>query len=154
LLVTAVVTLTLALVAVNRERQEKQAALDAEGKRRKQARAALDAMSSQIIEDWLAKQPLLLTEHKQLLEQEPRLYEEFAGCTRHHEEARAGAASAYGRVGETHSRRGQRKDAEAAWQRSRELYAGLVSDFPDVPAYRRDLAQIHVRLGGLYRYTG
>ena len=154
LLVTAVVTLTLALVAVNRERQEKQAALEAEGKRRKQARAALDAMSSQIIGDWLTKQPVLLPEHKQFLEQALHFYEEFAADTGQHEESRAGVAQAYGRVGEIHRRLGQLKDAEVAWQRNRELYARLVADFPNVPTYRKELAQTHVYLSDVYRYTG
>ena len=68
LLLTAVVTLTVTLVAVNRERQQKETALQAEAKRRQQTREALDALSSQIIEDWLARQPALLPEHKQFLE--------------------------------------------------------------------------------------
>src|SRR5262249_61209393 len=64
LLVAAVVALTVALVAVNRERQQKEAALEAEGKRRQQARDALDALSSDVIEDWLGKQPPLLPGHR------------------------------------------------------------------------------------------
>src|SRR5262249_38394857 len=51
LLVAAVVALTIALVAVDRERQQKEAALEAEGKRRQQARDALDALSSGVVED-------------------------------------------------------------------------------------------------------
>ena len=56
LLVAAVTTLSIALVAVNQERREKERALDAEAKRRQQTRTALDAMSSQVIEEWLGKQ--------------------------------------------------------------------------------------------------
>ncbi len=153
LLVSAVVTLTVALVAVNRERQEKEAALEAEGKRRKQARAALDAMSSQIIEDWLSQQKELLPEHKQFLEQALRHYEEFAADTGQDEESRAGVAQAYLRVGGIRKALGQRKDAEAARERGRELYAGLVADFPDTPAYRRELARAYSQLGYLYRTT-
>jgi serine/threonine protein kinase/tetratricopeptide (TPR) repeat protein len=154
LLVSGVVTLTVTLVAVNRERREKQAALEAEGNRRKQARAALDAMSSQIIEEGLAKQPALLPEHKQFLEQALRFYEEFAADTGQQEESRAGAAHACKRVGEIRERLGEWKDAEAAWERSRQLYAELVADFPDVPMYRQDLARVHQSLGNLYGFTG
>jgi tetratricopeptide (TPR) repeat protein len=150
LLITSVVALTVDLVAVNRERQEKAAALEAEGNRRKQTRAALDAMSSQVIEDWLGKQPSLLPEHKQFLESALRYYEEFAADTGQQEESRAGVAHAYWRVGVIRSVLGQQTDAESAWDRSRELYAGLIADFPGVPAYRWDLSQIDNDLGKLY----
>jgi serine/threonine protein kinase len=150
LLVTAVVALTIALVAVNRERQEKVAALEAEGKRRKQTRAALDAMSSQIIEEWLAKQAVLLPQHKKFLEQALRDYEEFAADTGQQEESRAGVANAHARVGYIRAVLGERKEAEAAWQRARDLYAGLVADFPGIPVYRRDLARVHLDLAIIY----
>src|SRR5439155_1636528 len=81
--------------AFTEERQEKDAALEAEGKRRKQARAALDAMSSQIIEDWLAKHTVLLPEHKRFLESTLRQYEAFAADTGKVEESRAGVARAF-----------------------------------------------------------
>ncbi|HVK10287.1 MAG TPA: hypothetical protein VM597_16085, partial [Gemmataceae bacterium] len=66
--------LTADLVAVKRERRDKEAALEAESKRRKQARTALDAMSSMLIENLLGKQPVLLAEHKGFLEQALRYY--------------------------------------------------------------------------------
>jgi tetratricopeptide (TPR) repeat protein len=154
LLVAAVVALTVALVAVDRERQDKQAALEAEGKRRKQARAALDAMSSQVIEEWLARQPELLPEHEQFLGQALRSYEEFAADTGQEEESRAGVAQAYRRAGVIRHRLGRRPEAEAAWDRSRELYAGLAADFPRVPAYREELARTHHHLGTHYSDTG
>jgi tetratricopeptide (TPR) repeat protein len=153
LLVGAVVTLTVALVAVSRERGEKEAALEAEGKRRKDARKALEAMSSEVIEEWLAKQAVLLPEHKRFLELALRYYEEFAAETGQDEEARAGVARAYLRVGVIRERLGHRKDAEAALERSRELYAALAADFPGSPAYRRDLAQAYWRLSLVYSHT-
>jgi tetratricopeptide (TPR) repeat protein len=154
LLATAVVTLTVALVAVNRERQEKEAALQAEGRRRKQARAALDAMSSRIIEEWLGQQKELRPEHKRFLQSALRDYEEFAADTGQDEEARAGVANAYLRVGSIRERLGHWQDAEAALERSRELYAGLAADFPGAPGYRRDLARTYYRLSLLYGRTG
>jgi serine/threonine protein kinase/tetratricopeptide (TPR) repeat protein len=154
LLVIGVVMLTFALAAVNRERHEKEAALEAEGKRRKQARAALDTMTSQIIEDWLVKQRVLLPDHKRFLQSVLRYYEEFATDTGQQEESRSGVAHAYARVGFLQNLLGQQKDAEAAWQSSRDLYAGLVADFPHVAAYRQGLAKTYVSLGVLYRDTG
>src|SRR5439155_16995989 len=140
--------------AVNQERQEKDAALEAEGKRRKQARAALDAMSSEIIEDWLAKHTVLLPEHKRFLESTLRQYEEFAADTGQEEESRAGVARAFFRVGLIRQRLGQWQEAEAAWERSRQLYAALVRDFPRVAAHREGLALNYLNLGGIYRLTG
>jgi serine/threonine protein kinase len=149
-LVSGVVALSVALVEVNRARQEKAAALEAEGKRRQQARAALDAMSSQVIEDWLAQQPVLQPEHRRFLERSLSLYEEFAADTDQHEESRAGVAQAFHYVGEIRERLGLHADAEAAWQRSLDLYAALSADFPDVPEYRHGLARTGMLLGRLY----
>ena len=150
LLITAVVALTFTLVAIDRERQEKEAALEAEAKRRKQTRATLDAMSSQIVEEWLAKQAVLSPQHKKFLEQALRDYEEFAAETGQHEEARAGVANAHARVAHIRGVLGKWKEAEAAWLRARELYAGLVANFPGVSVYRRDLARVHLDLAIRY----
>jgi serine/threonine protein kinase/tetratricopeptide (TPR) repeat protein len=154
ILVTAVMMLTVALVAVNREQQQKEAALVAEGKRRKQTRAALDTMSSLLIEDWLSKQTVMLPEHRRFLEQILRDYEEFAADTGQDEESRAGVAHAYGRVGAIRRRLGQRKDAETAWETSRDLYTHLVADFPKVPKYREGLARSYLGLGQLFNDKG
>jgi serine/threonine protein kinase len=85
LLLTAVLGLAAGIVAVNRERQEteaerdqKEQALKTEARRRQQARGALDAMSFPIIDDWLARQPELLPEHRSFLQKALASYEEFA----------------------------------------------------------------------------
>lgn len=153
-LVTAVVTLAVALVAVNRERHEKVAALDEEAKRRKQARSALDVMSSQLIEFWLPRQPQFVTEQKRFVEQVLSSYEEFATDTGQLEESRAGVAQAYQRVGKLRMFLGQSKESEAAFHRCRELYSRLVADFPADPAYQYNLAETQNHLGYVYRDTG
>jgi serine/threonine protein kinase len=154
LMVTAVVTLTVALVAVNRERQEKVVALEAEGKRRKQARAAVEDLSSLLVEDWLARQTTLLPEYKQFLEQALRAYEEFAADTGQDEETQVGVAHAFWRVGMIRERLGQRKEAEAAWIRCRDLHVSLAADFPGNPIYRRKLARVYNSLDDLYSFMG
>jgi tetratricopeptide (TPR) repeat protein/tRNA A-37 threonylcarbamoyl transferase component Bud32 len=161
LLVTAVVGLAAGLWAVNAERQrtrqalagEQQARAD-EAKRRRQAREALDAMSSEIIDDWLAKQKELTEPQKQFLEQALASYEEFARDTGQDQEARAGVAAAYGRVGNIRWRLGQLAPAEDAYRQAQERYARLAADFPDVPDYRRHLAAGDNNLGNLLRETG
>ncbi len=148
-LVAGVVSLSVALVAVDRERHEKAAALEAEGKRRQQTRTALDAMSSQLMEDWLGQQPVLQPEHRRFLEQALRLYEEFAADTGQEEASRAGVAHALNRVGRIRERLGLDREAEVAWQRSRDAYAALVTDYPDVPDYRSGLAKTNCDVGWL-----
>jgi serine/threonine protein kinase/tetratricopeptide (TPR) repeat protein len=154
LLLSAVAMLTIAVFEINRQRQQKVAALEAEAKRRKQTREALDAMTSQVIEDRLAKQPVLLPEHKQFLEQTLRYYEEFAVDTGQDEESRSGVAGAFHRVGFIRERLGQFKDAEAAYERSRDLWARLVADFPGKPIHRHHLSAALVTLGTLHRHMG
>jgi serine/threonine protein kinase len=146
LLVSAVVALTFALVAVNQERKGKEAALEAEAKRRKQTRGALDTMSSQLIEEWLAKQEVLLPQHKKFLEQALHDYEEFAADVGQGEESRAAVANAHTHVAYIRAVLGERKEAEAASERARDLYAGLVADFPGVPFYRSELAGAHLNI--------
>ena len=154
LLVTAVAGLSVALVTVNRERRQKETALEAEGKRRKQARAALDAMSSLLIEDWLARQTVVLPEHRQFLEQILHDYEAFAEDTGQDEESRAGVAHAYGRVGVIRRRLGQRSEAAPALETSRALYARLAADSPHNHAYRAKLAAASVSLAAIRSELG
>jgi tetratricopeptide (TPR) repeat protein/tRNA A-37 threonylcarbamoyl transferase component Bud32 len=168
LLLTAVVALAVGLVVVNAERartaqanaalaaekERTQAAYQAEARRRQQARDALDAMSSQVIDDWLASQRELTESQKQFLQRALSSYEEFARDTGQDEEARAGVAAACFRVGNIRRRLGQLKEAEAAYRASQERYARLATDFPAVPAYRQRLAQSHNNLGVLLAEAG
>jgi serine/threonine-protein kinase len=133
LLLTAVAALAAGILVVNRERQAAEAA-------RQRTRAALDAMSSQVIEDWLAQKTQLEPAQRTFLEAALAYYEEFAKESGHTEEVRQGAAGAHLRVGKIRDKLGQHPDAEAAFRRARELYAGLAADFPGVPRYRQELA--------------
>jgi eukaryotic-like serine/threonine-protein kinase len=163
LLVTAVVLLTVGILALQREqRRTEQAnadlvvALEAEAKRRQQARDALDAMSSQIVDDWLARQQAkdLTEEQKRFLHKALEAYEEFARDTGQDEASRAGLAAAHLRVGNIRSKLGQMADAEAAYRRAVEVFAPLTADSPSVPQYRQSLAETHDNLGALLQFTG
>jgi len=141
---------------VQAEQHRTEEALLAEAKRRKQARQALDAMSSQIVEDWLAQQRTkdLSDAEKKFLQTALEYYEEFARDTGADEASRAGVAAAYLRVGRIRTKLGQMSDAEAAYRRSADLYALLAANSPTVPEYRRDLAASHTQLGIVMRATG
>jgi serine/threonine-protein kinase len=153
LLLTAVVGLAIGLVAVNTEKRRTQDALAAEQRRRQQTREALDALSSEVIEDWLGKQKELLPEHKAFLEKALASYEEFAQDTSQDEQARAAVAAASRRVGKIHSQLGQTAEAEAAYRHSAELFRRLAADFPDQADYRFELGQSLSSLGVLFEET-
>jgi serine/threonine-protein kinase len=154
LLVTAVLGLAAGLLAVNAERQRTEQARAAEAQRRRQTRQALDAMSSQVIEDWMARQKDLTEPQKKFLEQALASYEEFARDAGQDEAARAGVAGAYGRVGNIRWRLGQVREAEGAYRTGLDLSARLAADFPAVPGYRQEIARGHHSLGLLLSNTG
>jgi serine/threonine-protein kinase len=161
LLTTAVVALAAGLLAVNAERrrtlaeQERtQQALQAEARRRQQTRQALDALTGQVVEEWLARQKQMLPEHTEFLKRALQSYEEFARDTAEDEASRAGVAAAYRRVGRLQRLRGQTQEAAEAFGRSRDCYAQLAADFPANPDYQHELAQSHTQLGVLFETTG
>jgi serine/threonine-protein kinase len=147
LLLTAVAALAAGIVVVNGERQRTEQA-------RKRTREALDEMSSQVIEDWLSQKAQLEPAQRAFLEKALAYYEEFAQESGHSQEVRKGVAGAHRRVGTIRDKLGQHAEAEAAYVRSRELYARLAAEFPAVPQYRQELAQSHNNLGILLYDTG
>jgi tetratricopeptide (TPR) repeat protein len=133
-----------ALAESDRQRQLAQdhaakakAAAKAEGKRRHQARQALDAMTSQVVEDWLLTRPALEPAQREFLEQALQQYEAFAEETGADEEGRSGVAGAYLRVANINLLLGRPDRAELAVNRAIDLLAGLRRDFPDREQHRR-----------------
>jgi serine/threonine protein kinase/Tfp pilus assembly protein PilF len=147
LLVTVIATLAVGFVAVKQEKNRTEAA-------RQRARKALDAMSSQVIEDWLARQTQLSPEQKAFLGTALAYYEEFAAESGDTPEVRGDVAGAYVRVGLIRHKLRQHAEAKAALYRAGDLYAKLVADFPAVPEYRHGLAQSHNNLGILLSDLG
>jgi serine/threonine-protein kinase len=154
LLATAVAGLVVGIVAVNQERQRTEAARSQEALRRVQAREAFEAMSSQVIDEWLSKEKELLPEHRAFLEKALTFYEEFARDIGPDEETRAGVAAANRQVGYIYWRLGQAAEAEAAYRRSVDLHGLLAADFPSRPEFRQDLAKSRNNLGLLLKDTG
>jgi tetratricopeptide (TPR) repeat protein len=154
LLLTAVAALAAGIVALNREKQRTEQALAAESQARKRTREALDAMSSQVIEDWLARKDKLEPAQRAFLEKALAYYETFAEESGAGEEVRRGVADAHLRVGKIRYRLGQHPGAEAAYRRARELFGSLAADFPAVPEYRREQAASVNSLGILLWHTG
>jgi serine/threonine protein kinase/tetratricopeptide (TPR) repeat protein len=153
-LVLALAGLSLGLILVDRERERTvaeqgrtAAALKTEARRRRQAQGALDSLISQFVEDRLSRQAELLPEHRAFLEQALKVYEEFAAEVGQNEEAREGVANAYFRAGSILYKLGRLPAGEAAFARSRDLFAALGADFPQNPGYRASVARANLNLG-------
>jgi tetratricopeptide (TPR) repeat protein len=154
LLITVVVALAAGLWAVNREKDRTEEALHAEARARQRARQALDEMTSQVIEDWLARQKYLEPMHQEFLEKALKHYEEFARESGDTEEIRHDVARAYLRIGQIHKKLGDYAQAEAALRHAQGLLHQLVADFPAAAAHRRELARSYSELGGVLKHTG
>jgi len=152
--VLTLVGLTVSNVLINRQKNEKEAALRDTEAARKRTWEALDAMVSQVIEDWLGSQKELTPEQKAFLEQALASYEDFAQETGQTEEARASVARAHYRMAIISARLGQHERAEATFRRSQELLKQLVADYPEAPEYRHELTLCSDKLGSLLRDLG
>jgi serine/threonine-protein kinase len=144
----------LAYQELKHEQLKTQEALAAEAKSRRTTYEALELFSSQVVDEWLAKQTVLRPEHRQLLEKGLAYWEALARDARSDQASRVGAAAAYLNVGRFRWRLGQSKEAEAAIRRSRELRQELSRDFPSDPAQRLGLARTHNNLAVLLANTG
>lgn len=113
------------------------ASAEAASKRKQLARQALDAMTSQVVEDWLLWRPNLEPAQLEFLAYALKQYELFAEETGQDEEGRAGVAEAYLRVGKINELLGHLDRSEHAITQATDLFAGLRRDFPDRESYRR-----------------
>jgi serine/threonine protein kinase len=121
---------------------------------KQRARDALDQMSSQVIDDWLSRQPNLTTEQRQFLEAALVRYEEFTREAGNTPDERYALARAYWRVGLIRYKLGMNAEAAAAYTRSIELFGPLVASHADVPLYLARLAAAHVNVAALQCQLG
>jgi len=152
-LVTAVVALSVGLAAVRNEQRKTQTALDAEARRRQQARDGLDAMSSQVVDDWLAKQKELSPQHKEFLQKALASYEEFASDNGQDQGTRTAVGGAYFGIGRIRWKLGLAAEAEEAWRRAYVIFAQLHTEFPNDPVHRENMAKCLNNLGTLLGET-
>jgi serine/threonine protein kinase len=160
LLITLVVALVVGLNAVRRERDltEKQrdvarTALLAESKARKRTRDALDDMTSEVINNLMAKQGQKLEPAQEaFLNRSLTSYVEFAADAGAGEEERAGVAAAFARTASIRQKLGQIPAANKDRLAALAGYQKLADDFPGQPRYRQDLATAHHDLADLLLY--
>ncbi|MBX3439089.1 MAG: tetratricopeptide repeat protein, partial [Planctomycetaceae bacterium] len=111
------------------------------------ARQAVDDMYTQVAEKWLAQQPKLQPLQREFLEKALKFYEESAKQRSDEADLRFESARASRRVAEIQHRLGKRTEAEAAGMPAIEQLQSLVAEFPKVPQYRQELADMLHKLG-------
>jgi serine/threonine protein kinase len=111
------------------------------------AQQALDEMSSEVIDEWLGKQPKLEPRHEAFLKRVLDYYESLARQPAATTEARAGLARTLLQVSKIRDRLGLRLDAETAAGEALVQQRQLVAEFPSRPEYRADLARIYDQRG-------
>lgn len=121
---------------------------------RQRARQALDEISSEMIDDWLARQKELTLEQRRFLEKALSYYEEFTRESGETAESRATLARAHWRVGNIHDRLGLRVKAEKASRQALGLYKKLAADSPTVPEYQSGLGGTLDKLAGILHDRG
>jgi serine/threonine protein kinase/Flp pilus assembly protein TadD len=126
---------------------ETKAALEAETKARKRTREALNTLTDEVMEELLGKQVVLSEKEKAFLRKVLGFYEEFAAELGETEESRAMAAEGQFRVAKLHRFLGESAKAEAGQRATIRLSEKLIADYPDVPQYRRGLANSYNHLG-------
>jgi tetratricopeptide (TPR) repeat protein len=160
-LVLGVAGLTVGMLQIwSEQRRTHEALVKADADRQaaeraqRRTRAALDAMSSQVIDGWLAKQTVLTADQRKFLEQALTQYEEFAADVGEDAATRAGAAGASRRVGDIRRRLGQLAEAEAALTNSVAGYRRLTEEFPAARDYAWELAFSYNNLAAVLRARG
>jgi serine/threonine protein kinase/Tfp pilus assembly protein PilF len=118
------------------------------------ARQAVDDMYTQVAEKWLAQQPQMEPIQREFLDKALQFYTEFAKESSNDPAVRVETARAYGRVADIQHRFGEAGQAEKAYQSTIDQLQGLVTEFPDVPAYRQNLASTLHKFGVLLGDTG
>jgi tetratricopeptide (TPR) repeat protein len=143
------------------ERDDKELALQAEQRARREATrageqtmAALRALTDEVIERHMARQPQLTERDRAFLKMVLAHYEGFAATKGDSPESRAIRAEGFFRGGVIRSRLGELKDAQAAYEQARDILRHLTADFPTVPEYRSGHATCHMNLAVLLQKLG
>jgi tetratricopeptide (TPR) repeat protein len=134
----------VALENLKEEQGKTKSALTVAASGRKRAREALDELSSDVIGDWLSRQPKLTAQQKKVLERTLARYEEFTREAGDTPEQRRHLAQAYWRVADFRAQLGMRAESRVAYERSIELYQAIIKESSGVPEFHAALAKIYL----------
>jgi serine/threonine protein kinase len=112
------------------------------------------ASTDDAIEHLIGSKSELGPQERAYLERTLERWKSFAARQGDDERSRAIRGEGHHRVASLWQRLGRPQEARAAYETARDLRSGLVAAFPDVPRYRRDLADTHDGLGVLLRNLG
>lgn len=147
-----------ALEQFQEEQGRTERALAAEQRRRGQARQALEAITSEMVPDWLARGAELTPEQRQFLTRALALYQDFARDIATDESSRADVADAQLRVAQFQrsliQRLEDRIEARNNAEQAQQKWEELVREFPAKPEYGRRLALAYWTASVLQRETG
>ncbi len=121
---------------------------------RDQALDALRAATSTDVEKLIGERKQLTANERAYLEAVVKRWQKFAAQDGADEQSRTVRAEGHFRVALLWDRLGRRDEARAEYERTRDLQAGLATDFPDAADYRKDLARTHGNLGALHHSLG
>src|SRR5262249_42865838 len=137
-------------VLIGRERDKKVAALQAETRAleikeraRNLSMQALRTLVDEVVEEQMARQPILTDDDHRFLRQIQQLYEEFAALPGNEIDERMIRAEGHLQVARIRHRLGEDKQAEESHLLARTLYQELVAEFPDREAFRHNLGSNH-----------
>jgi serine/threonine protein kinase len=122
------------------EQEQTKGALAAEKRRREQARQALEAITSEMVPEWLGRSSGLSPEQRKFLTRGLVLYQEFARETATDETSRVGVAEAQLRVAQFQRSLAQLAEARQSAAQAQQSWARLVTEFPANREYGRSLA--------------
>lgn len=110
-------------------------------------------LSNELDEPLLEPQfePVVSEQNAALLQNLLRFYDQFTEQDRATLQVRLKSGQAHRRVGEIQTRLGQHASAETAFRQSVDVLRKLVSEHPDEPQYRRELAESLNGLGNVMR---
>jgi serine/threonine-protein kinase len=168
LLLTAVVALAISTYAIRKKEQAAQFARNQERAAREQeqearqradrnfalARDAVDKTIGKVAENRRLREANFHGLRKDLLETAIAFYEEFVRQQSDDPELEAARGQAYGRLAFVQAEMGQREAARQGYEQMRAIFTRLSTDHPDLPEYRRSLAESNDHLGNLLLTLG
>ncbi|MDB5352147.1 MAG: pknB [Planctomycetota bacterium] len=147
LIAAATVSTVLAIKAIRAEAKTNLARAS-EADALKRTRSALDAMTDDVIEQFLGSQPVLTKTQKAFLGKIKRQYEGFAEARDNSPDARRDRANGLHRVAFLGERLGgSRGEADRIYRQAVSEYEGLVADYPGSKPFRRLLVRCRHDLG-------
>ena len=123
-------------------------------KQQQRTRDALDAISSQVIEDWLTQQRSFDDKQKAFLERSLAMYEAFADETQDDVASQLGVAKAQRQVGQVRGALGDTEEAIKSYQRALEILTKLSESNEKPNECDQLVADTNRSLGMLYNRDG